>query len=102
MINKFWSYSFAFILLFASGCAQKEQLVQYKTKTQTVYSSNIEPNKVDSIVMPYRTALEAEMNVVLGEATCAMSKARPEGTLGNLLPILFRTSLPNILINILL
>jgi 2',3'-cyclic-nucleotide 2'-phosphodiesterase (5'-nucleotidase family) len=83
MIIQFWRYSFAFTFFFVSSCAQKEQLVQYKTKTQTVYSSNIDPNKVDSIVEPYRTALEAEMNIVLGEATCSMSKARPEGTLGN-------------------
>jgi 2',3'-cyclic-nucleotide 2'-phosphodiesterase (5'-nucleotidase family) len=83
MILKLWKYSFAILFLFVVSCAQKEQLVQYKNNTQAVYSSNTEPNKVDSIVAPYRTSLEVEMNVVLGEATCSMSKARPEGSLGN-------------------
>jgi len=83
MILKFQAYSFALLFLFVLSCAQKEQLVQFKSSTQTVYSSNTESSKVDSIVAPYRTALEAEMNVVLGEAICSMSKSRPEGTLGN-------------------
>ena len=71
------------VVLLLYGCAQKEQLIQYNSKTQTVYSSNADPNKIDSIVSPYRVSLEAEMNVVLGEAACTMSKARPEGALGN-------------------
>ena len=76
-------YIFAWLGLLAFGCAPKVTLVQYKSKTQTVYSSNLESNKIDSIVSPYRVALEAEMSAVLGVATCTMSKARPEGTLGN-------------------
>jgi 2',3'-cyclic-nucleotide 2'-phosphodiesterase (5'-nucleotidase family) len=83
MIIKFSTCFFTLVILLTIGCAQKEQLVQYKANTQTVYSSNTNPSKVDSIVSPYRTALEAEMNAVLGDATCSMSKARPEGTLGN-------------------
>ena len=71
------------LLILQFGCAPKQQLVQYKSSTKTVYSSNTEPNKIDSIVSPYRVSLEAEMNTVLGESTCAMSKARPEGALGN-------------------
>ncbi len=81
MKNQTFLYLFIFLLQVA--CAPKQQSVQYKSSTQTVYSSNTEPNKIDSIVSPYRTSLEAEMNAVLGEATCTMSKARPEGALGN-------------------
>lgn len=83
MILKTSKYSVLLLVIFAISCAQKEQLIQFKSKTQAVYSSNTDPNQVDSIVSPYRTALEAEMNTLLGEATCNMSKARPEGTLGN-------------------
>lgn len=71
------------ILLFLFACAPKQRSVQYKSSTQTVYSSNAESNKIDSIVSPYRASLEVEMNAVLGKATCTMTKARPEGALGN-------------------
>ena len=38
------------LLILQFGCAPKQQLVQYKSSTKTVYSSNTEPNKIDSIV----------------------------------------------------
>ncbi len=81
MKNQTFLYLFIFLLQVA--CAPKQQSVQYKSSTKTVYSSNTEPSKIDSIVSPYRVSLEAEMNAILGEATCTMSKARPEGALGN-------------------
>jgi 2',3'-cyclic-nucleotide 2'-phosphodiesterase (5'-nucleotidase family) len=83
MITRTMKNCFLLLFLMFIGCAKKQQLIQYKSKTQVVYSSKTEINKVDSLVAPYRIELEAEMNVVLGEAICAMSKSRPEGSLGN-------------------
>lgn len=36
-----------------------------------------------ALIQPYQERVEKEMNVVIGKATVAMTKAQPEGTLGN-------------------
>jgi len=64
-------------------CAHKNQVVQYENKIETIYAWSKTTNLVDSIVRPYKEELDKEVNILLGLATCGMSKARPEGALGN-------------------
>jgi len=70
-------------LLFVAACAPKIQQVEFQNKTKELFSSRPIDHPLDTIVRPYRDALEEEMNAFVGTAACAMSKERPEGTLGN-------------------
>lgn len=65
------------------ACAPKIQQIEYQNKTKELFSSKSIDHPVDSIIQPYRVALEAEMNSPVGVAECTMTKERPEGTLGN-------------------
>lgn len=42
-------------------------------------------NRIDSLVMPYKTALDAEMNTILGEARVNFVNGKPGSNLGNLI-----------------
>ena len=43
----------------------------------------VEDSSIIAFLAPFKTQLEAEMNVVLGESTIELTKARPESSLGN-------------------
>lgn len=48
-----------------------------------VTGTNEVSNRIDSLVAPYRSELEQEMNLVIGTAEEALTNERPSGTLGN-------------------
>lgn len=54
--------------------------VQYN---QYAIIKDIHNARIDSIVLPYKTKIDAEMNTVIGTCETMLNKAQPEGTLGN-------------------
>ena len=70
-------------LLVLVACTPKIRQIDYQNKSQELFSSKPIVHPIDTIVSPYRQSLDLEMNALIGKASCTMSKARPEGTLGN-------------------
>lgn len=68
-----------FIFLLACGT---QKIAEYEDKSVRIDSSLAEGN-LDSLIDPYREAMEEEMNQVIGEATVALEKSVPESPLGN-------------------
>lgn len=79
------SLFFYWVLLsvFVAACGTKIRQIDYQSKTQELFSSKTIDHPLDAKVRPYRESLALEMNALVGVANCTMSKARPEGTLGN-------------------
>lgn len=85
MIKMFQSRFFLLfsVLVFVAACSPKIRQVEYQNKTKELFSSKVIDHPIDTIISPYRASLEEEMGAFVGVADCAMSKERPEGTLGN-------------------
>lgn len=60
------------------------------TYTEINDSAGVDP-QIEEIVMPYRTELTARTSEVIGRATQALTKAQPEGALGNFAADAMRT-----------
>lgn len=81
----------AFVLLIASCKVNHLAYVQpqgYRMEPQSVTTSRVDP-VVESLIAPYKSKLDAEMNQVIGVATQTMEKSKPESTLGNWMSDLF-------------
>lgn len=50
-----------------------------------VKSGTSSPNKVDSLIAPYKVKLDAEMNEIIGEARVNFVNGKPSSNLGNLI-----------------
>ena len=69
------------IAFLAPSCTPKVHTLIYQNASTVVTEG--ENKTTEAIISPFRVALEEEMNAPIGNATCEMHKARPEGTLGN-------------------
>ena len=76
---------FGILLLFAA-CKSK-QLVQHVAEVETGYvlldSLAAADADIEALINPYRTTLEREMNLPLGELAVTLTKRRPNSNLGN-------------------
>lgn len=82
-MKKIHLFLFVSFLLLTVSCTPKITQIDYQNKTQELFSSKAIDHPLDHVVRPYRESLEEEMNAIVGEALCTMTKSRPEGTLGN-------------------
>ncbi len=78
----------AFVLLFAAGCQTLEPAGLFVPDNGqgfvTVVDTLAEDPALAGLVAPYRAEIEGEMTRVIGRAAGALTKAAPEGTLGNM------------------
>jgi 2',3'-cyclic-nucleotide 2'-phosphodiesterase (5'-nucleotidase family) len=71
------------LLLFISACSRQLVVSNYSYEEKKVQAGLPSDKAVDSIVQPYKIALDKEMNVVIGYADDALVKKQPESDLGN-------------------
>ncbi|HKR03591.1 MAG TPA: 5'-nucleotidase [Bacteroidia bacterium] len=83
-MNTFVNYIFC-VLIFFCACSAPARL-DHVEKKQYAFSAK-EFASVDSSilqsVLPYKTKLDAEVNILIGKSVQAISKNQPEGLLGN-------------------
>lgn len=72
-----------FTLFFAAACNKSFVATNYNYVEAKVSVTDPSDRTVDSIVRPYKEALDKEMNIVLGKADDALTKTQPESDLGN-------------------
>lgn len=68
--------------LFLPACAYYYQPT-YQTQQLRVLSDESPDSSIAEIISPYKSALDAEMNEVIGDFENDMSRGRPESSLGN-------------------
>lgn len=86
IINRKYSFLFIFFITLIAFTACK---ATNKTKVKTnknieINNSASENNFIDSMILPYKKELDAQMNQVLNTADMDLLKGRPESNLGNL------------------
>ncbi|MEP7170325.1 MAG: 5'-nucleotidase C-terminal domain-containing protein [Bacteroidota bacterium] len=83
-MKKFINYIF-YVLIFCGACSTPARL-DHVEKKQYAFNAK-EYASVDSSILqttlPYKTKLEAEVNVLIGKTSQVISKDQPEGLLGN-------------------
>lgn len=75
-----------FLIMTASSCAKKVWQVTDSDTSYYRFDDDLgaaQDQTIDDLIEPYRTTLDAEMKVVIGEMAHSMSKKLPESTLGN-------------------
>lgn len=72
-----------FIFLFVAACNKSYIPASYRYAEAKVSVTDASDRIVDSIVRPYKEALDKEMNIVLGKADDVLTKTQPESDLGN-------------------
>lgn len=72
-----------FLSLFISSCSHNFTATQYHAANNVVDSNFIEQQRINDIILPYKTELDKEMNVVIGYAETMLTKTQPESDLGN-------------------
>lgn len=86
-MNK-WNSLLSFLVLSIclTSCAQKVWQVTDDDTSYYRFDDRLEveaDTEIESLISPYRQALDAEMNEVIGELAHGMTKRLPESTLGN-------------------
>lgn len=72
-----------FLFVVLASCKQYVP-AQYNYKgSSKVDSTTTASSRIDSIIQPYKIALDKEMNVVIGYADTMLTKKQPESDLGN-------------------
>jgi len=92
-MKKIWAlYGILFLL---TACKSK-QFVQHLAQTETApirLDTTITPDAdIEAIISPYRTTLEREMNLPLGELSTTLKKGKPNSNLGNWFADILETS----------
>ena len=80
-------FGFSIYLLLSIGCHTSTQISEI-TSTSIEFNTNQTPNQdtsISNLIAPYKDKLESEMNAVIGSCDQTLTKARPEGLLGNLI-----------------
>lgn len=72
----------AFIGSLIAACGNVNTIEVYSATTPVTDEFAI-PNKIDSIVNPYKLGLEEEMNIVIANASVDFNRGRPNGSLNN-------------------
>lgn len=73
---------YLFFLLLLSSCATQYVANQYSFTDEQVKAAADKDKSIDSIIQPYKLALDKEMNIVIGYADDALTKIQPESDLG--------------------
>ena len=73
------------LLLLSVGCRTVWVEGDLTAETIAIDHEVATDEAIDQLIAPYRTDLDAEMNVVIARAARDLTKARPEGRLGNLM-----------------
>ncbi len=72
-------------LVITLSCAKVNHVADYQVSAyqinDSINSDNVD--EINELIKPYKTKLDAEMNVVIGESATRLNKAFPESTLGN-------------------
>lgn len=71
------------LLLCVAACNKQFVATQYRYEREKVSSDIRTDKRIDSIIQPYKAALDKEMNVVIGYADDVLTKTQPESDLGN-------------------
>lgn len=74
------------------ACSFHKQSVQVTHYENTTVLSSGQYNKIDSMVQPYKKAIDTEMNQIITQAEVDFVKKRPNGNLGNLIADLLLNS----------
>lgn len=74
-------FYFLFVL-FAFSCVTPQKITDYKG-TSVAVTEEVEDGGLDSLINPYREALNEEMNEVIGTASTTLEKFTPESPLSN-------------------
>lgn len=76
---------FVFILIFLSSCAKQFHLANFEQENIRFEQKAGQEGsaRIDSMISPYKLALDDKMNIVIGEAETELIKERVESTLGN-------------------
>lgn len=84
-----------YILILGAGviaCSFRKQTIQVVRLENTPVISSGQINKIDSLVSPYKLAIDQEMNQIVTIAEVDFIKKRPNGNLGNLIADLLLSS----------
>jgi 2',3'-cyclic-nucleotide 2'-phosphodiesterase (5'-nucleotidase family) len=81
MRTKIYRCAFLISLLLLLSCGT-QRIVDYDHGGVSI-DSTLGGGGLDSLISPYRSAMEEEMNVVIGEATIGLENGKPESALGN-------------------
>lgn len=86
-MNSIKKLSLILALSLALGACKVNHLAKvqpqgYRMQPQSTAQPAADP-EIEAMIAPYKTELDAEMNQVIGEAAAEMTKAKPEGALGN-------------------
>jgi len=74
------------VLFFGAGlmACSSVQTISVQNEEQMAVTKEYEnPNRIDSIISPYRTELNQEMKVVIAHATKSFERGKPNGALNN-------------------
>lgn len=75
--------NFLFLSLFALSACSSYYQTNYQSQQLRVLSDEQPDTSLTRIISPYKSALDDEMNEVVGDFANDMSRGRPESTLGN-------------------
>jgi len=71
------------IALFGCKTNQQIRLIQAEAEVVTLDSLIVPNTQIENIIAPYRSTLNKQMDVLIGETETDLLKERPESTLGN-------------------
>lgn len=74
--------SICILFLLLAGCSGSVKIASYTSDNHDV-DSTFESNGLDSIIAPYRSDMEAQMNEEIGHSDTSLVKYNPESPLGN-------------------
>lgn len=80
---KIYSYIIPALLLAATACNKHFQAAQYQFEEKKIEGSAVHDAAMDSIIAPYKVALDKEMNVPIGYSDTILTRNQPESDLGN-------------------
>jgi 2',3'-cyclic-nucleotide 2'-phosphodiesterase (5'-nucleotidase family) len=72
-----------FFLFAVAGCARHTHLANVQVTPYYVDNEQSTTKRIDSLVAPYKLALDAEMNAPIGRVAEQLDLGKPESTLGN-------------------
>jgi 2',3'-cyclic-nucleotide 2'-phosphodiesterase (5'-nucleotidase family) len=75
-------FSLVFLLFLISASCGSKKISHYSAANAEVIDDNT-PSGLDSLIAPYKTAMDSQMNEVIGKANFNLEKEAPESPLGN-------------------
>jgi 2',3'-cyclic-nucleotide 2'-phosphodiesterase (5'-nucleotidase family) len=84
MLNHKWKILLLVLLIAAASCNKSYYAARYDYKRYKIDVEDIRDRNIQSMIEPYKTKLDSEMNSELAYCEVELTKDRPESTLGNL------------------